>query len=350
MTESYHRLDLSGLAPSLYARGTEEDVIDAVCRAYELKQNGAAQQASERVWRVPTEQGDMAVKIYGADQQSRAEKEVGLIAHLQAHADSRFRVQALQVTAAGANRWEGLGRQAMVTRWDLGQFKSYDTFTPAEWDALGASLAALHLKLDLLELPVQDTIKARLFAIDVDETRRGLAGYRERATRNIDGASPLRTYADICLRLIDQYYPGSVASFPPGDFQHPIHNDYNQFNYLFGNTLPPLILDWEASIGAPREYELVRCLNHLPLESPALASVFVRAYLRVRPLRPERMAWAVDTACLQHALKRWVLQGWLDDPSRFAAHLRGAIDMASMMDGARERLISFFSRCLDPGT
>lgn len=71
--------------------------------------------------------------------------------------------------------------------------------------------------------------------------------------------------------MLDRYYPGSIEAFPADDPQHPIHNDYNQFNYLFTGTLPPLIVDWEASIGAPREYELVRCLNHLPLEAPHLA-------------------------------------------------------------------------------
>ncbi len=164
-----------------------------------------------------------------------------------------------------------------------------------------------------------------------------------------DRAGNQRRYVDLALRLLDRYYPGSIDAFPADDPQHPIHNDYNQFNYLFTGTLPPLILDWEASIGAPREYELVRCLNHLPLEAPHLAEAFVQAYRRTRPVDPARIAWAVDAACLQHALKLWIVQGWLDDPSRFASHLSGAVTMASAMVDARDRLVDFFSRCIEAG-
>jgi len=88
----------------------------------------------------------------------------------------------------------------------------------------------------------------------------------------------------------------------------------------------------------------VRCLNHLPLEAPDSAATFVRGYLQVRPLQRERIAWAVDAACLQHALKRWILQ------PQHASHLDGAIKMVSTMLGARAHLIDFFSRCLDAGS
>jgi hypothetical protein len=43
------------------------------------------------------------------------------------------------------------------------------------------------------------------------------------------------------------------------------------------------------------------------------------------------------------------VQGWLNDPPRFASHLHGAMNMVSTMLGARGRLIDFFSRCLDAG-
>ena len=236
----------------------------------------------------------------------------------------------------------------MLTRWETGQFRTYDTFSPAEWDALGESLAALHLSLEQLHLPQIDTIRARLTAIDADAVRSSLLDALSRGRSN-DGAKNLRRYVDLALRLLERYHPGSIDAFPAGDPQCPIHNDYNQFNYLFTGTLPPLILDWEASIGAPREYELVRCLNHLPLEAPHLAAAFVRAYRRTRPVDPARIAWAVDAACLQHALKLWIVQGWLDEPSRFASHLNGAVTMAAAMVDARDRLVDFFSRCVETG-
>ncbi|WP_423378952.1 phosphotransferase enzyme family protein [Burkholderia sp. LMG 32019] len=322
--------------------------FDEILNAYALSRSGPPRQVGERVWHLPTDDGGVAVKLYALAHQARAAKEAAVLAHFETHGDARFHVQVLKRTAAGAPLWTGANAHAMLTRWETGQFRTYDTFSPAEWDALGASLAALHLSLERLHLPQIDTIRARLAAIDADGVRRSLLDALDRARSN-DGAGNLRRYVDLALRMLDRYYPGSIDAFPADDPQHPIHNDYNQFNYLFTGTLPPLILDWEAAIGAPREYELVRCLNHLPLEAPHLAEAFVRAYRRTRPVDPARIAWAVDAACLQHALKRWIVQGWLDDPARFASHLNGAVTMASAMVDARERLVDFFSRCLEAG-
>jgi len=303
---------------------------------------------SERVWRLSTATGDVAVKIYAEDQLARAEKEAALVAHLNLEADPRFRVQKLLRTAAGAPLWIVPHARAMVTAWAPGAIRTYDTYTPVEWAALGASLAALHLRLERYPTALPDTLHARMAALDIDTIRRELASAPSLAPADSDRRA-LQGYVDTCLALIDQHYADSLAAFPADDPQHPIHNDYNQFNYLFGAALPPLILDWEASIGAPREYEVVRCLNHLPLEDAASAAEFVRAYLRVRPLRVELMPWAVDAACLQHALKRWMLQGWLADPRRFTTHLQGAMRMVSTMAGARAQLIDFFTRCVKEG-
>ncbi|HIC7213046.1 phosphotransferase enzyme family protein [Burkholderia stabilis] len=329
--------------------------FDQIRDAYALGPGGPPRQVSERVWHLPTDDGGVAVKLYAPEHQGRAAKEAAVLAHFETHGDARFRVQTLKRTTVGEPLWAGSGAHAMVTRWEAGQFRTYDTFSPAEWDALGASLAALHLSLEQLHLPSLDTLRARLTAIDADAVRRSLLDALDRA-RSVDGAANLRCYVDLALRMIDRYYQGSIEAFPADDPQHPIHNDYNQFNYLFADanadagTLPPLILDWEATIGAPREYELVRCLNHLPLEAPQRAEAFVRAYWRVRPANPAHIAWAVDAACLQHALKLWVVQGWLDEPSRFAAHLGGAVTMASAMVDARGQLIDFFSRCAEAGS
>ncbi|AXF20766.1 aminoglycoside phosphotransferase [Burkholderia pyrrocinia] len=323
--------------------------FDEIRDAYALGRSGPPRRVGERVWHLPTADGGVAVKLYAPGHHARAAREAAVLAHFETHGDARFRVQTLKRTTAGALLWTVPSSHAMLTRWEAGQFRTYDTFSPAEWDALGASLAALHLSLEQLHLSSLGTIRARLTAIDADEVRRSLLDAMNRARSN-DSAAHLYHYVDLALRMLDRYYPGSIEAFPADDPQHPIHNDYNQFNYLFTGTLPPLILDWEASIGAPREYELVRCLNHLPLEAPHLAEAFVRAYRRGRPVNPARIAWAVDAACLQHALKLWVVQGWLDDPSRFAAHLNGAVTMASAMVDARGRLVDFFSRCVEAGS
>ncbi|WP_322054396.1 phosphotransferase enzyme family protein [Paraburkholderia bannensis] len=326
--------------------------FDAICAAYGIAHDGAPRQVSERVWYLSDGHdghGGVAVKLYADEHAARAQKEAAILAHLQAHGDARFRVQSLQRTLAGEALYVGHDVRALVTRWVPGQTRTYDTFTSGEWEALGASLGALHVSLDSFDafdsssLSALDTLRARLAAIDADGVRRGLTEALGRDRAN------LHDYVETSLRLLDAHYPGSLAAFPADDPQHPIHNDYNQFNYLFDGALPPLILDWEAAIGAPREYELVRCLNHLPLEAPHHAAAFVRAYARVRAPRPQNIAWAVDAACLQHALKLWIVQGWLNDPARFAAHLRGATTMVAAFDGARERLIDFYSRCLESG-
>ena len=322
--------------------------FDEIRDAYALRPGGPPRQVGERVWHLPTDDGGVAVKLYASEHRARAAKEAAVLAHFETHGDARFRVQALKRTADGAPLWTGANDHAMLTRWETGRFRTYDTFSPAEWAALGTSLGALHTSLERLHLPQIDTIHARLAAIDADAVRRSLLDALDRA-RSHDGADSLRRYVDLALRLLERYYPGSIDAFPADDPQHPIHNDYNQFNYLFTDALPPLIVDWEASIGAPREYELVRCLNHLPLEAPHLAQAFVLAYRRARPVDPARIAWAVDAACVQHALKLWIVQGWLDEPSRFASHLSGAVTMASAMVDAREHLVDFFSRCVDAG-
>ncbi|MPV61445.1 aminoglycoside phosphotransferase [Burkholderia sp. HI2761] len=325
--------------------------FDEIRDAYGLHRSGPPTQVSERVWHLPAAGGtDVAVKLYAFEHHARAVKETAVLAHLETHGDSRFHVQTLERTASGESLWSGQHSHAMLTRWEAGQFRTYDTFSPTEWEALGASLAALHLSLEPLHLPSLDTIRARLASIDADAVRASLLDALDRADANATAAANLRRYVDLALRMLDRYYPGSIEAFPADDPQHPIHNDYNQFNYLFTGTLPPLILDWEASIGAPREYELVRCLNHLPLEAPHLAQAFVRAYRRVRPVNLANIAWAVDAACLQHALKLWIVQGWLDDPSRFASHLNGAVTMASAMVDARGHLVDFFSRCMEAGS
>ncbi len=337
---------------------TEPASLRDAALAYGLRLAAPPRPVSERVWRLLADQGEFAFKLYGSDQRSRADKEATVLAHLQqagaapaaAYAGPRsprqdtaagYRVQTLVRTRDGAPLWQGSTGCGLMTLWDPGRYQRYDSYTATQWAALGASLAALHQRLDTLAVPGIETLHGRLRALDAEQL-----GEQWSADSRRDDAPMLREHADTCLRILDACLPRSLAGYPLDDPQRPIHNDYNQFNYLFGATLPPLILDWEAAIGAPREYELVRCLNHLPLESPDLARAFVSAYLRVRALRPERLAWAVDTACLQHALKRWLVERWLHDRARHAESLHGAHHMAALLLAGRTRLVAFYTDCL----
>lgn len=322
--------------------------LQALCAAYDITPSGPAVPVTARVWRLPTASGDIAIKRHGLDRLEHAQKEAVILAHLLANPDPRFGVPVICPTSQGNLVWVGADGPALLTRWAHGTHQTYERFTDADWQSLGASLAALHDRLDSLSLPGVDTLGTRLHALDPDAARRSLRQALCRASR-LGRAQTLRAHVKTCQRLIDTYYEGSVRDFPVQDAQRLIHNDYNQFNYVFGVAPPPVIIDWEAAIGAPRAYELVRCLNHLPLQAPEQARHFVQAYGQVRPVAPAQMAWAVDAACLQHALKPWVLHGWLDDASRFAAHLEGAIRMAATLDGARDRLIGFYERCVSGG-
>lgn len=319
--------------------------------AYDLRLHGEGQRVTERVSRWRSDAGDIAIKTFSAADRDRGVHEAGMLAFLgQAPAGVAtdalpgFRVQTL-VRTAGGDAWADRdGGCILVTRWEAGDFRSYDTYSPTEWAALGRSLAALHLRLDAMTEASVGTLSTRLGRIDPAAERIRLESPKAAlpAHPRIDAAW-LATYLAACRRMLDACYPGAIAAFPVDDAQRPIHNDYNQHNYLFDGTLPPRIIDWEASIGAPREFEVVRCLNHLPLQAPALARSFLDAYQTVRPLYAARMRWAVDTSCLMHATKHWVLDGWLDGRPGFDQRLLGAMDMVSMLAAGRDELAAFFA-------
>jgi Ser/Thr protein kinase RdoA (MazF antagonist) len=250
-------------------------------------------------------------------------------------------------TAEGANWAEQDGQRILVTRWEPGDYRRYDTYSAAEWVALGRCLASLHLRLDEVTAPLLETLSLRLrrIAADVELARLELRDQRIPTHSGIDRPWVIR-YLAICRDMFTSCYAPALEAFPVEDPEHPIHNDFNQFNYLFGPTLPPLILDWEASIGAPREFEVVRCLNHLPLQDAALARSFLAGYLSIRRLRAERMRWAIDVSCLMHATKHWVLEGWIAGRPGFEERLRGAMEMVSMLARERDGLGDFFIRCI----
>ena len=135
------------------------------------------------------------------------------------------------------------------------------------------------------------------------------------------------------------------ADLRPSDDERPIHNDYNQFNYLFRPARPPLILDWEGAIGAPREYEVVRCLNHLPLVAPAQARRFLDGYLERRRLRPRAAARGRSTRrSTDHALKHWRLEGWLRGDPGADPHFAATRQMVRMLTSERAGLDGFFAQ------
>jgi Ser/Thr protein kinase RdoA (MazF antagonist) len=307
---------------------------------------GQLRPAGERVWRLPAAGGDVAIKFYPAGQEAEARREARMLDFLGAAQDPGYRVQTLLRTGAGEPLLAGERGSYVLTRWEAGRFKPYQEISGAEWAALGRSLAALHLRLERMDTDGLATLGASLRGIDFARECERIATARAQLRRLPAGFEDAGGYLDQRLQLIERCGPNSIAGFPADEPQRAIHNDYNQYNYLFYGDLPPLILDWEAAIGAPREFEVVRCLNHLPLVAPALGRAFVEAYLQVRPLRAERLAWAVDTALLLHALKHWPLENCLHDAEHFSGHLRGSMELVWQLAGQRDRLLAFFHGCV----
>jgi Ser/Thr protein kinase RdoA (MazF antagonist) len=312
---------------------------------YALAFHGEGQPVTGRVTRWRSDTGDVAVKAFAAGDRVRGEWEAGVLAFLgNGAARPDVHVQTPVPTRDGAP-WadDGAGGCVLVTRWVTGHYRAYDTYAAQEWAALGRALGSLHACLDAMPGEAPETLSARLGRIDPDRERARLAiAGRPLPSHPWIDAAWLAHYLALCRAMLLACHAGALDAFPTDDPQRPIHNDYNQFNYLFGDTLPPTIIDWEASIGAPREFEVVRCLNHLPLQSPALARAFVHGYLERRVLRAGLMPWAVDVACLMHATKHWVLQGWLDGRPGFDRRLLGAMDMVSLLARERARLAGFF--------
>src|SRR4051812_14589056 len=123
------------------------DGVD-VLRACGLHALAAGQAVTDRVQRWATAGGEVAVKRFDAGQGALAAQEATLIAFLGARPDPRYRVQTLVATRAGAPWVDRDGQRFLVTRWEAGAYRPYDTYSANEWSALGRCLAALHLRLD----------------------------------------------------------------------------------------------------------------------------------------------------------------------------------------------------------
>jgi Ser/Thr protein kinase RdoA (MazF antagonist) len=290
----------------------------------------ALAEVSENVVRA----GDLAIKTFVAADFDRAEREAALLAHLAA-APVGYRVPVLVRTLDGAPCARTADGALVAMTWCDGHKQRYTEITEPEWFALGNELAALHARLDDFpgSLP-------RASEIRLDAERDAMVASRARARAKDPARGDIGRYLDARLALLDARGLRGLRA-PPG-VELPIHNDYNQHNYLFDGTLPPLILDWEGAIAATREYEVVRCLNHLPLVAPAHATAFLAGYRERRPLDPEGLPWAIDRSLLEHALKSWPLDRWLADVPGADAALAGSMEVLHALSAGIAQLAAFF--------
>jgi Ser/Thr protein kinase RdoA (MazF antagonist) len=276
------------------------------------------------VWR----DGERALKVFSREERPRAELEAAILRHLSAD-DARVRVQKFLELFEGEE-----GELVLATRWEPGTYKSYDRISGEEWRQLGTALAALHVRLDDFVWPLERLSERRR---DLAAERAQIADHRAR----IDDAG-IRAYLDQRILLLDERAARCAANFPAGE-ERAIHNDFNQYNYLFEPGRTPLILDWERAILAPREYEVVRTLNQLPLESPELARRFLDGYGAVRALDGVRLRWAVDALLTEQAVKHWPVERWLRGEADGAERLAGNVQMVQTLTAGRAALDGFYA-------
>jgi Ser/Thr protein kinase RdoA (MazF antagonist) len=319
-------------------------LLAALAEAYALEAPTLIAKLNDRVLRVATAAGrELAVKVF--EDAQHAELEAALLHHL-APPDPRYRVQTLVPTARGESVWRAsLGQEpgevaVLVTDWEPGVYRPYDAIPERDWHALGVSLAALHARLDSFEVPLP-RLSERIAARDLAEEITRLSELSLRVRAKDPARDDLVRYLDAQRAVLEAR--GPRARRCPADPERPIHNDYNQFNYLFVDEGPPLILDWEGAIGAPREYEVVRCMNHLPILAPRCAAAFLDGYCGVRELAAAGLRWAVDAALAEHAMKRWPIERWFAGEPDAERHVAGSAEILATLQRHAPELEELFA-------
>lgn len=309
-------------------------MIDALSAHYGIEAS-AVTSVSDNVVRAQTAGGDLAIKTFTAVELERAARESALLAHLR-DGIGPYRVPVLVETRDGEAMARVGDGAIVVMQWCGGAKKMYTSIALPEWFALGNALAALHARLDDLSF-----VLPRASPIDLGIEYTAMIASRERALeKDPERGGAIARYLDARLAFLDAC--GERGLRPAPGVELPIHNDYNQHNYLFDGALPPVIIDWEAAILSLREYEVVRCLNHLPIVAPPHATAFLEGYRDRRPLDRERLRWAVDRALLEHAVKSWPVERWLADLPGADASLSGSMEVFGALSTHTAQLEAFF--------
>jgi Ser/Thr protein kinase RdoA (MazF antagonist) len=311
-----------------------EELLKQAAAAYGLADVRLVDRVKANVLRVASSAGELAVKLFELGQRHEAERETDLLVHLQPP-DAAYRVQRLLRTAGDEAVAELSGHRVVVTDWIAGQFKVYTAITDTEWHALGKQLGALHVRLQTFGSARMQSLTALLHTRDFGIERASIAGLRDLVPEG------MRDHVDTMLAALDAH---GAATLAKDDLvEHPIHNDYNQFNYVFDGRLPPVILDWEGAIIAPQAYEVVRCLNHLPLVAPDHARAFMTGYREIRALDAAALAWAVDASLVDHALKRWPIDRFLAGHADAEASVRRSAEVLRVLVEGIAALRAFYA-------
>lgn len=309
-------------------------LLAEVATAYALTDVRLVEQVRPNILRVSSSKGELAVKLFELGQRDEADRETELLVHLQPQ-DPAYRVQTLLRTASDDAVAELSEHRIVVTDWVAGQFKVYTAITEDEWRALGKQLGALHVRLQTFGSAHMQSLTGLLHTRDFSIERASIAGLRELVPEG------MREHVTTMIAALDSHGAATLAT--DDLVEHPIHNDYNQFNYVFDGTLPPVILDWEGAIVAPQAYEVVRCLNHLPLVAPEHARAFIAGYREIRALDAKELAWAVDASLVDHALKRWPIDRFLAGHADAEASVRRSAEVLRVLVDGIDALRAFYA-------
>ncbi len=262
---------------------------------------GSATWTSQHVARLASTDGSAyAFKYFRSP--AIAEKEACILLHL-AKAAPACQVQKLHRCMNGETLASTALGPMMATRWIDGASKPYDQIDKQGWALLGRSLASLHLVLESFQSEATENLSQQLRVLDFDSERTRILRDRD-ALRSKGVPEQAVALQEARLRLLEANLEPCVSAWPQDGAQL-IHNDYNVHNYIFDDDGELHVIDWDRALFAPREYEVVRCLNHLPLESAALASGFLAGYRELGSLDDEVLKWAVHAAMVSHACKHW---------------------------------------------
>ena len=229
----------------------------------------------------------------------------------------------------------------MVTRWFEGTSLPYEQIDTDGWTVLGRSLAGLHKRLEGFECSAAETLSEQFLTLSLSDEH-------ARIVRDRIALSSLRvpeeaiTLQDARIRLLEEHLEPCVTRWPKSPPQL-IHNDYNVHNYIFGDNGELAVIDWDRALFAPKEYEVVRCLNHLPLQAPSLASAFLLGYRETMRLDEEVLDWAVHAAMVAHASKHWPSELALAGAPAAIERLVALENIVSRLAEDETELRSFFS-------
>jgi len=280
-----------------------------------------------RSWRI-TRRGSGSpdayhLKVFTPGDLDRGRRESAILAHLAKQASCPALVPEVVHTAQGIPFSGSEAGLYVVTRWCPGRQVPWDELSTRDWRAIGRTLAVLHGGLrDLVHVEIRESLAGRLRERSLADERRQILELQPRMAarlaRDGEGFAGLFDLCDLRLAALDRAVEfgrsapvvDSLAARSMEEIEQPIHNDFNMYNLLIDES-DVVVVDWERSILAPPFYEVVRCLQHMPVVSPDEASAFLRGYLGARRAESGGGAEPMDwRGCLGAQLEDLACKSW----------------------------------------